>query len=183
MTHRPQVGSVGVTVAAFWWLAMFARSGWDTAVWGGAQGGLAVYAIVMLVTGMVFIHWMWHTQRQACKNRPRVTPRFRRGWLIGGWCVPIANWVIPKLIIDDLWNRPPTLEEYNKGRRVGRPVPATLVYAVLGGLFSVFGSDPSTILALYAIAHTAAVGAAMLAVQVVRQLTDHLTSPGGTTGR
>lgn len=190
-------GAVVAAMAGLAWLGAFASAG---AVLEGADvavvrtvgfGVLTVYAIVMLVTGVVFINWMWHAEDQARTAQPRVAARFRRGWLIIGWFVPIANWIIPKLIVNDLWQRPPAVGEHETPRP-DRRVPATfqwwwglwLVYAIPSGFVSPAEAEPSTgAFVAFAVSHTAAVAAAVLAVRVVRQLTDRLTSPADPTGR
>lgn len=57
---------------------------------------------ITLIVAVVFIMWMW----RAAKNNEalgRQQPRFRPGWAIGGWFIPLANLVIPVLIMQDLW--------------------------------------------------------------------------------
>lgn len=189
-------GVVVAAMAALAWLGAFVSAGviWESVdvavVRTVGFGMLAAYAIVMLVAGWVFIDWMWHAEDQASTAQPRVAARFRRGWIIGGWFVPVANWIIPKLIVNDLWQRPPAVGEHATPRP-GRPVPAPfqwwwglwLVYAIPSGFVSPVDADPSTgVFVLYAVSHTAAVAAAVLAVVVVRQLTDRLTCPADTTG-
>lgn len=60
------------------------------------------FLAIALITAVVFITWMW----RAAKNNQalgRQRPRFGPGWAIGGWFIPIANFVIPVLIMQDLW--------------------------------------------------------------------------------
>src|SRR5262249_60373252 len=43
---------------------------------------------------------------RAAKNNEalgRMNPRLGPGWAIGGWLIPIANLVIPFIIMDDVW--------------------------------------------------------------------------------
>lgn len=60
------------------------------------------FLALALITGVTFIVWMW----RAAKNNAalgRSQPRFGPGWAIGGWLIPLANLVIPVLIMQDLW--------------------------------------------------------------------------------
>jgi hypothetical protein len=66
------------------------------------SGSAAFYGLTQLAIVVLFIIW----QFRAAKNnealyRPR--PRFTPGWSIGGWFIPVANLVIPLLIVQDLW--------------------------------------------------------------------------------
>ena len=62
----------------------------------------SVYLLLTIATGTVFIVWMF----RAAKNHEalaRTNPRFGPGWSIGAWFIPFANFVIPVLIMQDLW--------------------------------------------------------------------------------
>ena len=63
---------------------------------------------------------MW----RAAKNNEalgRMNPRFGPGWSIGGWFIPIANFVIPILIMQDLWRgSDPGVSRGDPGWRTGR---------------------------------------------------------------
>lgn len=66
------------------------------------QGVVITIGGAVLVTGVLVIIWMW----RAAKNNQalgRERPRFGPGWAIGGWLIPIANLVIPVLMMQDLW--------------------------------------------------------------------------------
>jgi hypothetical protein len=62
--------------------------------------------IVLLVAALVlapcFIVWLWRAARdqQALGRAPE---RLGSGWAIGGWFIPLANFVIPVLVVQDLW--------------------------------------------------------------------------------
>jgi hypothetical protein len=72
----------------------------DDAVSGfSAAGGALTLAVFVLVIVLLY---------RAAKNtelwntaRARWTP----GWTIGGWFIPVANFVIPFLVIRDIWRR------------------------------------------------------------------------------
>jgi hypothetical protein len=61
-----------------------------------------VFIALAAITLIAFMTWMW----RAAKNNQalgRPQPRFGPGWSIGGWLIPLANLVIPVLIVQDLW--------------------------------------------------------------------------------
>lgn len=60
-------------------------------------GGLCSLTILVLL-----IIWMWRVAKNAL-DAGRTDPRFAPGWTIGGWFIPVANLVIPGLILQDLW--------------------------------------------------------------------------------
>ncbi len=62
----------------------------------------SLFVVVQLVIVVLFIVWMF----RAAKNNEalgRSNARFGPGWSIGSWFIPIANLVIPVLIVQDLW--------------------------------------------------------------------------------
>jgi hypothetical protein len=56
-----------------------------------------------LVTGVLFIVWQWRTAKNAAVVLRRRGARYGPGWSIGGWFIPLANLVIPVLVMQDLW--------------------------------------------------------------------------------
>ena len=62
----------------------------------------SLFVLVQVVIVVLFIVWMF----RAAKNNEaldRRRPRFGPGWAIGSWFIPIANLVIPVLMVQDLW--------------------------------------------------------------------------------
>ena len=57
---------------------------------------------MVLATAAVFIVWMWRSSKNN-EALGRDMPRLSSGWAIGGWFIPLANFVIPILIMQDLW--------------------------------------------------------------------------------
>jgi hypothetical protein len=56
--------------------------------------GLAIFVLLII--------WLY----RAAKNNEalgRQNPRLGPGWAIGGWFIPVANFVIPFIILDDVW--------------------------------------------------------------------------------
>jgi hypothetical protein len=62
----------------------------------------AALLLLVIATGVVFIIWQWRAAKDAAVLG-RAWPRFGPGWSIGGWFIPLANLVIPVLIVQDLW--------------------------------------------------------------------------------
>lgn len=58
--------------------------------------------IVGLAIFVLLIIWLY----RAAKNNEalgRQNPRLGPGWAIGGWFIPVANFVIPFIVLDDVW--------------------------------------------------------------------------------
>jgi Domain of unknown function (DUF4328) len=56
--------------------------------------GLAIFVLLIV--------WLY----RAAKNNEvlgRQNPRLGPGWAIGGWFIPVANFVIPFIVLDDVW--------------------------------------------------------------------------------
>jgi hypothetical protein len=63
---------------------------------------VTLYLLLMLALVVLLCIWTW----RAMKNNEtlgRSGARFSPGWGIAGWLIPFANWVIPVLIMQDLW--------------------------------------------------------------------------------
>jgi hypothetical protein len=70
---------------------------------GTAAGWLILLTVAIFVVLIVFLY-------RASKNTAiwdQSTPRWSPGWTIGGWFIPIANLVIPALVVRDIWARTP----------------------------------------------------------------------------
>lgn len=61
-----------------------------------------VLSVAVLVLAPCFIVWLWRAAKnqQALGRKPE---RLGSGWAIGGWFIPLANFVIPVLVVQDLW--------------------------------------------------------------------------------
>lgn len=58
---------------------------------------------VTIVTTILLIAWL----RRMYRNLPSLgkhDTRFRPGWAVGAWFVPILNWIRPKQMIDEVWH-------------------------------------------------------------------------------
>jgi hypothetical protein len=66
------------------------------------DGAAAVFGLTQIVIVVLFLVWLF----RAAKNNEaleRRDARFAPGWSIGAWFIPLANLVIPVLIVQDLW--------------------------------------------------------------------------------
>jgi hypothetical protein len=89
--------------------------------------------LAILVAGVLFIVWLFRVVRQLHAGRPTMF-RYRAGWAIGGWFVPLVNLVIPKQMVDDSWRA---------ATDRAKPVPPLFhvwwAAYLLGGLVTIIG--------------------------------------------
>ncbi len=67
----------------------------------GFSGALGLVLLVLLVNFILVIVWM----NAAYKHQTPFAPGNRRwssGWTIGGWFIPFANFIIPKLVLNEI---------------------------------------------------------------------------------
>ncbi|MBM3670613.1 MAG: DUF4328 domain-containing protein [Actinobacteria bacterium] len=67
-----------------------------------ASAAGVAFLLFVLATAVCFIVWTW----RAAKNNEglgRVEPRLTAAWAIAGWLIPLAFFVIPVLVVQDLW--------------------------------------------------------------------------------
>ena len=85
--------------------------------------GMAWIAAVV-VTGIGFMAWTWRIYANV-RTLGASPSQHARGWIIGGWFVPILNLWRPKQIIDDLWrsNDPEMFAGQGTGRMSQRVSP------------------------------------------------------------
>jgi hypothetical protein len=72
----------------------------DDAV-GGAQGWLAIIGIAVLVLVMIYL---FRASKNTALWRPD-RPTWAAGWTIGAWFIPLANAIIPCMVVCEIWNR------------------------------------------------------------------------------
>jgi hypothetical protein len=141
--------------------------------------GLVTIAIFVLL-----IIWLY----RAAKNNEalgRQNPRLGPGWAIGGWFIPLAWWVIPFIVLDDVWRgSDASIARGDPSWRRSKTLPAIwawLVGAVLyfipnwiassGG--DVRADEPEKVRrddSLRIVAHVAGIIAAVLAIVVIRKV-------------
>ena len=133
-----------------------------------------------VATGVVFILWQWRSAKNA-EAFGQTAARYRPGWSIGGWFVPLANFVIPVLIMQDLWRSSDPHLSPEDGRR--RPRSALVGWwwaAFVVACWAARGADAtdtSSLSDLRAADNNATLAvallavAAILAIAVVRSIT------------
>jgi len=139
---------------------------------------LGVSALVFLglvvATSIVFIFWMW----RSAKNNEllgRVRPRHTSGWSIGGWFIPLGNLWIPVQVMHDLWQgSDPAVGNY----RDWRGLPRSPLVGWWWGLFLL-----SRIFTITPVGIVASVPAGILAIVVVRTITDRQEAARVTPSR
>jgi hypothetical protein len=62
-----------------------------------------IYTIIRVAIFVVFIIWLWRGAKNALDVLGREAPAFTPGWSIGSWFIPLANFVIPVMIVQGLW--------------------------------------------------------------------------------
>jgi hypothetical protein len=139
----------------------------------------STYLLLLFASGVTFLAWL----SRAVDNvpalgggRPRVTPR----WAIGWWFVPYVNLVVPYNIVKDLNHRMTTPGT----REGGRTILAWWLLWIGTGVASLpalgvkvhDASSLSTWLGLSMFGHIVSLGAAILAIVVVRQIQRRATA-------
>lgn len=66
-----------------------------------AFGFLSIALIGYLVTAVIFVTWFFHAYR-AGASRGATGRTWASGWTIAGWAIPLANFVIPKLVMNEV---------------------------------------------------------------------------------
>jgi hypothetical protein len=57
-----------------------------------------VGAVLAALTGALFLGWLWRAHQQAGAAR-----RYRSGWVLAGWLLPLVNLWLPPRLIHDVW--------------------------------------------------------------------------------
>ena len=93
----------------------------------------SILGVITLAIFVVFIVYLYHTS----KNTELWDPTSRTwtpGWAIASWFIPLANFVIPPLVVSDTWRRTP--EPAAGARRCGgNPLASTGIVWVWWVLF------------------------------------------------
>lgn len=147
-----------------------------------------VRSLMILAAGVAFIVW-FHTAYRNLRPLGATGLRYATGWAIGGWFVPIMNLWRPKQIANDIWRAsdpeaPPDQSVDWRFRPVGSTVNWWWGLWIASSLVSLTviseALNPETIEDFLAISLAAlasnvlAIGAGILAIMVVNQLSDRL---------
>lgn len=137
---------------------------------GPVVAATSVYLVVAVGMLVVMIVWTWRaSSNNAALGRDH--PRLGSPWAIAGWLIPLANAVLPVLVMQDLWrgSDPTTLRGDMRWRIGARSALVGWWWGCLVASFVVVApSEEADELAI--VAKLLAVAAAVLLVLVVRTL-------------
>jgi hypothetical protein len=93
--------------------------------------------LVAITIFVLLIIWLF----RAAKNNEalgRQNPRLSAGWAIGGWFIPLANFVIPFIIMDDVWRgSDPTIPRGDPNWRRASTLGAIWAWLVTAVIFTI----------------------------------------------
>jgi hypothetical protein len=93
--------------------------------------------LVALAIFVLLVIWLY----RAAKNNEalgRQNPRLGPGWAIGGWFIPVANLVIPFIIMDDVWRgADPSIARGDPGWRRTSTLGAIWAWLVTAVIFTI----------------------------------------------
>jgi hypothetical protein len=145
---------------------------------------LILAGLVSIAIFVLLIIWLY----RAAKNNEalgRQNPRLGPGWAIGGWFIPVAWWVIPFIVLDDVWRgSDPSIPRGDPSWRRSSTLPAiwawlvtALIYFIPNWIASSGGDvradEPEKVRRddiLRIIAHVVGIVAAVLAIVVIRRV-------------
>src|SRR5262249_54007433 len=100
-----------------------------------AASMIILSGLVALAIFVLLVIWLY----RAAKNNEalgRMNPRLGPGWAIGGWLIPIANLVIPFIIMDDVWRgADPSVPRGDPSWRRSSTLAAIWAWLVTAGVF------------------------------------------------
>ncbi|WP_043736387.1 DUF4328 domain-containing protein [Nocardia asiatica] len=64
--------------------------------------GLLTWTLTVFVAGSLFLFWLLRARINAEIVNP-AAQRLGRGWVLGGWFVPVGNTIIPAVVVDDVY--------------------------------------------------------------------------------
>jgi hypothetical protein len=151
-----------------------------------ASGLSALSGLVFVGAGIAYIFWL-HRARTNLDALGETGLRWRPGWTIGGWVIPLANFVIPLFVVNEIDRagaRRAAASHGPAGRPTARAVFAPwattwtlylIVSQVTDRVTAATGSESAM---WYSIMDTVTLGlAAVFAVPLVRQITANLRPP------
>ena len=98
---------------------------------------LLLAGLVGIATFVLLIIWLY----RAAKNNEalgRQNPRLGAGWAIGGWFIPIAWWVLPFIVLDDVWRgSDPSIPRGDPSWRRSKTLPAIWAWAVTAAILTI----------------------------------------------
>lgn len=197
--RRFDVHGVGIVASTLIMIAAIARAvavhnqGWTsyTSVTRAARGiGIAGYAdeiralksaalgmgfalVVLVVGGVTFLVWLYRARVNV--EGSDVRQRLGTGWTVGAWFVPLANVVLPLMVVADVWRASAPVQQRGTGL-VDAWWAAVLLASGLGiaaALVRPFGADPVSAFRTAAVLNTVeavvtVLAASLLVVVIVR---------------
>jgi hypothetical protein len=140
----------------------------------GAAVGLHI--LLSIAIGVLIIIWTYRAMKNAeALGRPC---RFTPGWAIAGWLIPFVNFVIPWLIMLDLWRGSrPVSEKRGSGLVIGW----WITFILSGARVGTFGGDADlnnrqetedikNSDTVAAVGMAVSIAAAIFAIQVLRKI-------------
>ncbi|OIK25580.1 hypothetical protein VT52_021160 [Streptomyces malaysiense] len=82
-------------------------------------GSVWVLVLVWVAAGIAWLVWLWRARINSELMSGAAAHRRARGWVVGGWTVPVANLWIPYQVVSDVW----------RASAPRRSVPVTLISA------------------------------------------------------
>jgi hypothetical protein len=61
-----------------------------------------LFLLNQLAVGVLFVVWLFRAAKDN-EALDRQSPRFAPGWAVGAWFIPLANFVLPVMLVQDLW--------------------------------------------------------------------------------
>jgi hypothetical protein len=145
---------------------------------------LILSGLVGIAIFVLLIIWLY----RAAKNNEalgRQNPRLGPGWAIGGWFIPLAWWVIPFIVLDDVWRgSDPSIPRGDPSWRRAKTLAAIWVWLVTAVLYfipnwiassggDVRADEPEKVRRddiLRIVANAIGIVAAVLAIVVIRRV-------------
>jgi len=153
----------------------------------------AVVLLLLVFSGTAFIVWL-HRARTNLDGPADWELNWKRGWTIGGWFVPLANFVIPQLVVSEIDRVSERRANEAEGRPYRRRRGILMLWIVLWTLFQLqertttaaldrLAAEPSVLLAMVgSLIEVAAVASAILLVLRItanqERLMAHAAQPG-----
>jgi hypothetical protein len=154
----------------------------DHASDGYSQPVTRVVGYVAVATTVLLMIWAWRSAHNA-RALGRTGARLGPVWAIIGWIIPVASFVLPYLVVSDLWRSSDPDAPRGDGWRARPPSPlvagwwilyvgAQLLGAAAIGLAVSGTTDRSQSDVLLAASHVVGAVAPLLTMLVVRHVTD-----------
>lgn len=103
---------------------------------------LSLFAVAAFVALVLAIIW-WYQAMQAIGRVAVAGRSWTPGWAIGGWFIPIANLIIPKLVLDEIDRVSAAAEEGSTEWKQRRTLPLAHIWwvvFVIGGVVLAIGT-------------------------------------------